>query len=376
MSPLKQIAVVTALIVGAAALWYVAGGQLPFVEPPAASAPGEGQADTEPPPVPVIVAPARIEDNSTVVRTVGTGEALRTVTLFPRSAGDVAEVTFAAGQKVEAGEMLIRLDDAEEALATRLAQVRIRDARQLLQRYERAVRGGGVSASEVDSARTALEEARIQLAQAELALERRSIVAPFEGVVGFSAVDPGDRATETTAVTTLDDRSAILIDFDVPEAVAGRLAVDGTVSATTWSFPGETFVGTIIAVGSRIDAETRSLRVRARINNPDDRLRTGMSFGVNLDIPGTPFPSVPEIALQWGREGAYVWVVRDERVRQVPVTVRQRTRGRVLAEGEIAEGEAVVIEGVLRLREGGRVAASILNQENDGPDPAQPRQGS
>src|SRR5690606_714571 len=186
MSPLKQIAVVAGIIVAAAVLWFAPIGRTPA--PDSSEAPvtdGAGGGVETAPAVPVIVTPVRLEENSATVRAVGTGEAIRTVTLYPRAAGEVVEVGFEPGQKVEAGQPIIRLDDAEEELAVRLAQVRISDARQLLQRYERAVRGGGVSATEVDNARTTLEEARIQLAQAELALERRTVVAPFSGVVGF-----------------------------------------------------------------------------------------------------------------------------------------------------------------------------------------------
>lgn len=376
MSPLKQIAVVAGIIVAAAVLWFAPIGRTPA--PDSSEAPvtdGAGGGVETAPAVPVIVTPVRLEENSATVRAVGTGEAIRTVTLYPRTAGEVVEVGFEPGQKVEAGQPIIRLDDAEEELAVRLAQVRISDARQLLQRYERAVRGGGVSATEVDNARTTLEEARIQLAQAELALERRTVVAPFSGVVGFSSVEVGDRASETTAITTLDDLSSILIDFDVPEAVAGRLRIGGKVTATTWSFPGERFVGEVIALDSRIAAETRSLRVRARIVNLDDRLRTGMSFSVTLELPGDPFPSMPELALQWGREGAYVWLVRDGRAERVPVVVRRRTGGRVLAEGAIDEGALVVIEGVLRLRDGARVTPTMLQPSEDGGRP-RPRQAT
>ncbi len=377
MSPLKQIAVVAGMLVAATVLWFAPIGRTPAPDSPEApvAADGAGGGVETTPAVPVIVTPVRLEENSATVRAVGTGEAVSTVTLYPRTAGEVVAVNFEPGQKVEEGQPIIRLDDAEEKLAVRLAEVRISDARQLLQRYERAVRGGGVSATEVDNARTALEEARIQLAQAELALERRTVVAPFSGAVGFSSVDVGDRATETTAITTLDDPSSILIDFDVPEAVAGRLRIGGKVTATTWSFPGERFVGEVIALDSRIAAETRSLRVRARIVNLDDRLRTGMSFSVTLELPGDPFPSIPELALQWGREGAYVWLVRDGRAERVPVVVRRRTGGRVLAEGAIDEGALVVIEGVLRLRDGARVTPTMLQPSEDGGRP-RPRQAT
>lgn len=360
MSTLKQIAAVAALFLAAVAAWYVVQGRLPFTAADTVG-PTERSAGADAPAVPVLVAPVRMAENRTLVRAVGTGEAAQTVSIYPRTAGNIVEVGFAPGDRVEAGQMLIRLDDDEEKLAVRLAEVRIRDAQQLLRRYERAVRGGGVSASEVDTARTTLEEARIQLAQAEVALERRTVEAPFDGVVGFSDVERGDRATETTLITTLDDPSAILIDFDVPEAVAGRVKPGDAVTATTWSFPGEPFTGTVTAVGSRIDPETRSLRTRARISNPDDRLRTGMSFEVQLDLPGEILPSMPEIALQWGREGSYVWTVRDGKVEREPVVVRRRTGGRVLAEAELTDDDVVVIEGTMRLRDGLAVDAAALD---------------
>ena len=360
MSSLKQIAAVAALFLAAVAAWYVVQGRLPFTAADTVG-PTEASAGADAPAVPVLVAAVRAIENRTLVRAVGTGEASQTVSIYPRTAGNIVEVGFAPGDRVEAGQMLIRLDDDEEKLAVRLAEVRIRDAQQLLRRYERAVRGGGVSASEVDTARTTLEEARIQLAQAEVALDRRTVEAPFDGVVGFSDLERGDRATETTLITTLDDPSAILIDFDVPEAVAGRVKPGDSVTATTWSFPGETLTGTVTAVGSRIDPETRSLRTRARISNPGDRLRTGMSFEVQLDLPGETLPSMPEIALQWGRDGSYVWVVRDGKAVREAVVVRRRTGGRVLAEAALADGDLVVIEGTMRLRDGLAVDATALD---------------
>lgn len=372
MSILKQLAAVACLFLAAAAAWFALEGHLPFVAVDRVG-PTEPSPDAAPPAVPVIVAPVRPVENRSLIRAVGSGQASQTVSIYPRTAGDVVEVGFQAGDRVEAGAMLVRLDDDEEKLAVRLAEVRIRDAQQLLRRYERAVRGGGVSASEVDTARTTLEEARIQLAQAEVALDRRTIDAPFAGIVGFTDIEAGDRATETTLITTLDDLSAILIDFDVPEAVAGRLSVGDPVTATTWSFPGERFAGEVTAVGSRVDPETRSIRTRARVSNPDDRLRTGMSFEVQLDLPGPEFPSVPEIALQWGREGPYVWVIRDGKAVRESVVVRRRTGGRVLAEAALRPGEPVVIEGTMRLRSGVAVDPTVLEGEAEGTDPVPPR---
>ena len=96
----------------------------------------------------------------------------------------------------------------------------------------------------------------------------------------------------------------------------------------------------------------RSLRVRANINNPDDVLRPGMSFAVQMAVRGQILASVPEIALQWDREGSYVWMIRDGKADRENVRVADRRQGRVFLEGNIKEGEIVVIEGGLRLSEG------------------------
>jgi len=321
---------------------------------PAAGARAQPAADR---PVPVIVAPVVMQPDDVVVRAVGSGQARQTVAIFPRAAGDVTRVAFSAGDRVAAGQLLLQLDDEEERLAVRLAQVRIESARVALQRYERAGPGGAVAASEIDQARSALDEARVQLAQAELALSRRRLLAPFAGVVGIPKVDPGERVGTTTEIATLDDLSRLLLDFDVAEAYAGRIAVGDPVEAVTWVWPGESFRGTVAALESRIDPATRTLRVRAVLENEQGRLKSGMSFAVSLRLPGRPYASVPEIAVQFDREGAHVWLVRDGAARRADVLVRQRRDGRALLEGALDEGERVVVEGVLRLREGRRVQA-------------------
>jgi len=308
------------------------------------------------PSAPVIVGEARFESSAAMVQAVGTGKAVRAVALHPEVSGQVTQILFQAGAKVEKGAALLRLDDEEQKLAVDLARLRLKEARQLLVRYEQASPSGAVSASEVDAARIAVDAAAVQLSQSEVALSRRTIRAPFDGVMGIAQVEQGDRVTEATMIATLDDRSALHVDFDVPEAFAYGISTGQEINATTWALPGKAFSGEVESVASRIDPSSRLLRVRGRFANPEDQLRTGMSFVVQAAIGGETLISVPSISVQWARRGAYVWRVNKEgRVERVDVAVRKRSKDWVLVEAPLEAGDSIVTEGVLRLSEGMRV---------------------
>lgn len=306
--------------------------------------------------VPVTVAAVEASRDDRVVESIGTGLAPKSVTVYPSVSGEVTDVTFEAGDAVEAGQVLVRLDDRREQLALDLALVAVKDARQRLARFERASETGAVSASEVDDARTALDRARLERDQAEVELTDRTVRAPFDGHVGIPRIEAGDRVGPDTVLTTLDDRSAILVDFDVPEAYLNRMAPGREVRAEPWGLPGETITGTVTALASRIDERNRSLRLRARLPNEDDRLRPGMSFAVFVDLPGPRIASVPEVSVQWGRDGAYLWRIADGTAEKLFVTITRRVAGRVLVEGPIAPGDEIVVEGVQRMREGAAVS--------------------
>jgi membrane fusion protein (multidrug efflux system) len=357
MSLFKQLAILAGVGVIVAALVIV--DPIGLFGEPAGDAASEAPESSAGEAVPVIVETVRYASAAALVEAVGTGDAISAVTLHPEAAGRVTEILFEAGQRVEQGDPLLRLDAEREELALELARVHLQDARQQLDRYERAAPSGAVSSSEVDTARTALSAARVEIAQAELALRNRTLVAPFDGVVGIPEVDVGDRVSETTPITTLDDRSVLLVDFEVPEAFAQGVRLGGEIDATTWALPGEAFTGTVDSTASRIDPDTRTLRVRARIPNPDDRLRTGMSFVIRLPLQGDRFPSIPSIAVQWDRKGAYVWRVTDGVAERVEVRVLKREDQWVLVDAPLAADDLVVVEGVQRMRPGIAVDVSM-----------------
>ena len=284
---------------------------------------------------------------------IGDGEAIRTVTVTPYATGNLTEVLVESGTRVEQGAVIARLDSDEQKIAADQAQVTVEAAQQKLKRLENL--RSSTSTADLQDAQTALKAAELALRNAELALSRRNITAPYGGVVGIISVNPGDYVTTSTAIARIDDRSEILVDFWVPERFATSVKVGGDVSATAVARPGETFTGTVQAIDNRIDQESRTLRVRARIANPDDVLRAGMSFQVTMRFAGDLYPSVDPLSVQWSADGSYIWRVKGDKVERVPIHIVQRNPDKVLVKAELAEGDAVVTEGLQTLRQGGAV---------------------
>ena len=316
---------------------------------------GPVKAQTVPPvaaAVPVIVAPTANANDTVNLDMTGSGSARHSVVIFPAVAGEVAEVAFSTGQSVRAGQVLLRLVDRQQRLAVDLAAAQVDAANALADRYEATRGSGAVPESVLDEARAVLRGAKIELAQAQVAVADRVVYAPFSGIVGLSDIERGDRVTTDSALTTLDDRRVLLIDFDLPEPYLARVALGHTISAVNPAYPARSFAGKVLEIDSRIDPLSRNVRVRAVVSNTADLLRPGMSFTVRLTMPGKTFVSVPELALQWGREGSFVWAVREGKSVQVAVRPVRRAAGRVLLDSALATGETVVVEGVQRLREG------------------------
>jgi RND family efflux transporter MFP subunit len=325
--------------------------------PRAAAGPASGAQ----PPVPVVLAEVGQRRDDLQLTAFGSGRALASVTLVAEAPGLVVERRFGAGQRVAAGQVLVRLDDRQQRLAVDEAAARLDAARQLLARYE-ATRGtGAVPGSVIDEAASQARLAEIALRQAREALADRVLRAPFAGVLGLPGLQAGDRVTADTPIATLDDRRRLLVDFELAESHAARLRLGHPVQAATPAHPGRLFEGRITEIDSRIDPDTRNLRLRAELPNAADLLRPGMSFDVQVTLGGEAHLAVPELALQWGRNGAFVWAVRDGRAAEVPVRPVRRVDGLVLvaAAGEVAlrPGDAVVVEGVQRLRAGRAVRA-------------------
>lgn len=319
---------------------------------------------------PVLVETALAADDKKIIRAIGTGEARRSATIHPATAGEVVKVGFEAGQRVKKGHVLLRLDDKHQRLAVRLADVAVKEATRQLRRLEMLAPTGAASMARLETAQTTLESAALRLDQAQASLRDRSVFAPFDGVIGLTDIDVGDRVTETTPIATLDDRAFIQVAFNLPEQYAPRVAVGDLVKVRPRTMRERQFEGAISETGSRIDPLTRSLVIKAEIANPADALRPGTSFEVEVAFVGRTYPSVREVAVLWSRDGAHVWRVENDRARKVFVKIVRRDKGRILVDGPLKVGDPVVVEGVQGLRPGQRVKPSpFAGQKPGGAEP-------
>lgn len=315
------------------------------------------------PAVPVVVEPVRFSERSTRLEAVGTARARQSVSLFPEAAGEVVELSFQPGDRVEQGAVLLALDPRDERLALELAELRLADAQRTLNRYNTVNDSVELSVPEttIDAARTAFSSARIERDRASVALQRRFVLAPFDGYVGITDLDVGDRITPTTEITTIDDRSELLVSFAVPEAYVSQLNTGDPVRIEAWTAGQAEASGRIVDLGSRVDPVSRAFTARAAVPNADDQFRPGMSFRVELRLTGKAYAQVPEVAMQWGAQGAFIWVVKDGQAQRVAARLIQRRQGSVLVEAQVNAGDLVVGEGVQSMRDG--IAVRPLNAE-------------
>jgi RND family efflux transporter MFP subunit len=289
------------------------------------------------------------------IAAIGDGRARRSVVVTPRASGRLEAIAVEAGARVSTGQVIARLDSDLEALELERAVLVRRDAEATLERIEQLQARGAATDVQGSDARLALERARIEERDAELALERRTITAPIEGVIGILPVEVGQQVAADDEITTIEDRSSLIVDFRVPERVVQSLEIGMPVAMTALARPDLVLEGRISALDNRIDQQSRTLRVQATLPNEGDRLRPGMAFSIALSLPGETFPAVDPLAIRWGGEGSYVWVERDGRAERLPVRIVQRNAESVLVVADFRPGERVVTEGVQRLRIGGEM---------------------
>ncbi|WP_126174149.1 efflux RND transporter periplasmic adaptor subunit [Altericroceibacterium xinjiangense] len=313
------------------------------------------EVEREPEAVPVVAQRPQILPEQLQVQAVGSARAETSAEIYPQAAGLVRAVRFSANDFVRAGAPLVELDSRRERLAVDLAQVQVEEASQLLARYRRIEDTGAISQSQIEAGETALASARIALEQARTELADRTVRAPFSGHIGLTEVDPGDRIGPDTLIAQLDRRSTLFVDFPAPETAFSRLGPGQVVSVIPFSNPDRQIDARVIAVDSGVSAERRTYTVRTAIDNSSDQLRPGMSFRVNFTSPGVPRPALPEEAVVWGGEGAYLWLVQGGKAVRTPVTIASRREGLALVNGKLGPRDLVIVEGVQKVREGQQV---------------------
>jgi membrane fusion protein (multidrug efflux system) len=310
------------------------------------------------------VGEVRREQLYDTVEAIGTAQANESVTLTAKVTDTVRSVDFEDGAFVDSGQVLVQLTNQEEQALLAEARANLDDAESQLRRLENLASQGLTSASDLDIARSraAASEARLNTVVARL--RDRLIQAPFAGVLGFRQVSPGTLLAPNTPITTLDDISVIKLDFTVPETFFGAMQPGATVLARSVSYPDRQFEGVVRTVGSRVNPVTRAIPVRAHVANEDRALRPGMLLTVRVVMAERSALVVSENAVYQVQDRAYVFRVGPDMIaREHQIRIGERRFGLVEVLGGLEEGDRIVTEGIVKLRDGVRVR--IQGQESE-----------
>lgn len=380
MSVTKQIAISLLVVLMAVGGWYMAGNHRAFFGGQAAangeSPRGNGQSGggqgaggfTRGSDVPVVTARVGTDTSGAQIRAIGTATAVESITVFPEVTGIVTAIEIEAGAKATKGQVLFRLDDADQAVAVERAEVALELARDAADRAERLGKTGNVTEAALTAARNALRSAEIDLKSAQLERDKRTITAPFDGVVGLIPISIGDLVSNSTALTTLDDVSRLTVDFDAPERFADLVKVGTPVHGQAVGLPGRDIRGSVSAIDSRVDPATRVFKIESTLEQGIEGLKPGMSVTIGVDFAGEPQTTVSSLAVQWDRQGSYVWAIEDGKAKRTPVQILGRKSGIVMVAAELEPGAEVVVEGLQRVREG--VAVRRVGGESEPPEAA------
>ena len=379
----NALLIVTAFVLGGVAVWYFTAGTATFTGAgpqaggpagagrPSGGRPGAGGFGASQPPL-VTVSRVKKDQVYDTVEALGTAQANESVTINAKVTDTVRRVNFSDGDYVEGGAVLAELTNQEETASLAEARANLEDAQNELRRQEDINAKGLGSKSALDSARSkvAAQQARYDAVVARL--KDRLILAPFGGLLGFRQVSPGTMVSPSTSITTIDDISTIKLDFTVPESFLATMVPGARVIAQSVSYPNRNFEGVVKTVGSRIDPITRAATVRAHMPNADHALRPGMLLTVQVLTAQRLALVVPESAVFQVQNRAYVYRVEDYVAHQQQVEVGGRHFGTAEVLTGLTEGDVIVVEGIVKLREGikiryeGEGGDSEVSQRLDG----------
>ena len=316
-------------------------------------------SDYTPPPVSIAAALAEPDIWSTQLDAIGTIRATRGVELSSEESGEIIAIDVLSGSQVEAGDLLITLNDKVEQASKKRQIANLELARLLFERDRKLVVKKSIPQSQYDRSKADLDSANAQLAETEARLDNKRINAPFAGSIGIIHVKVGDYVEPGTRITTLQDLSELEIDFTVPERHFPSLRPGLEITVRSAALPGRELHAVLQAVDSRVESSTRNLLLRARMTDSTGLL-PGMFAELTIDLDNpVSLVTVPETAVSYSLHGNIVYVVEREVGQQTVtphiVVVGDSRDGRIAILKGIKAGEMVVSAGQNKLYRGASV---------------------
>lgn len=337
----------------------IAAGLLIFPQLRSGAGKASGYAQAKAPSrttIPVVTAVVASEPFTEKLEALGTTKANESVVVTPTVEERVIGILVDDGDFVSSGQVLIKLDDSEAQYLLAEAKAALKEQRQQFERMRRLAKTNATSRSQLDEEQGLLDIAAAKVSLLEARLQDYTIRAPFSGVLGIRQISTGAVVDSDTVITTLDDTSSIKLDFTIPEAYLGVLKNGMTVSAHSLAYPDRSFEGRVTAISSRVDPETRTLTIRAKIPNPDRLLRPGMLLTVDLVKNRSQSLIIPEEAVIQEKDKKFALVVTpDNTVEKTEIVTGRRNPGKLEVISGLNAGQQVIVQGLTRVRSGSSV---------------------
>ena len=318
------------------------------------------------------------------VDSVGTLTAINGASLSAEVAGIVDSINFKSGQDVQKGDVLLTLRPNSDSAVLAQLQAQARLDAITYARDEKQLAANAISQAQLDTDRANLDAANAQVAAQQATMNEKIVRAPFAGRLGIRQVDLGQYLQAGTTIVTLEQLNPLFVDFYLPQQDIAQLQVGQVVDVGLDAYPGQTYKAKIVAIGATIDAATRSLAVRAVLENDKLRLRPGMFASVSVEVGAAKDAvTLPQTAIAYSSYGDTVYIVKHGTdaqghanlvVSQVFVTLGDTRGDQVQVLSGVQPGDEVVTAGQVKLHNGSPVAVNNTIQPSNNPNPNPPNE--
>src|SRR5438034_6490874 len=266
----------------------------------------------QPPPEPVTTIVAQRENWPSTLNIIGTAEAIQGVTVSADLPGTVARMNFESGKAVHSGDVLVELDTRQERAQLAAAEAQRDLAGINFGRTQELVKQGVMARTEYDNMSAQQKATEAQVGEIRATIERKTIRAPFSGILGIRQINVGQYLSAGDAVVNLQSLNPIYVQFGVPQQEAGQIRAGRAVRIAADGMPGVEFMGRVSAIDSVVDESTRNVQVQATLANPDGKLRPGMFVQTEVILGAArAVVSLPASAISYAPYGDSVFVVGD-----------------------------------------------------------------
>ncbi|MCC6598767.1 MAG: efflux RND transporter periplasmic adaptor subunit [Alphaproteobacteria bacterium] len=319
-------------------------------------------------PVSILAAPVTLQNFTDSVEALGTTKSNESVVITADTAEKVTEIHFEDGQRVKKGDLLISLDKSEEIAELSSATASLSQAQSSYDRAKGLQETSALSKGTLQERLAVLKQNQASIEEIKARIEKRNITAPFDGVLGLREVSLGALIQPGDVITTIDDLSRIKIDFDVPTLFLPSLKAGMPIMGKVEVFGDRVFAGVVHTINTQIDPVTRTVKMRAIVENKDGVLKPGLLMNVILEKNLRRALLIPEEALIKRGADNFVFLVvqKDGKTyaQQTKIEIGMRKPGVIEVRSGLREGEHIVVDGTVKISDGTEITVRALKDKD------------